>query len=76
MRQPNLEIWKQGFEIAFRRDWFPKAWITDEEKEAIISRVKACSSWDQVRKVAPAIYVPLPLLTCPMPLAEHVYIPC
>lgn len=76
MHQPNLETWKQGFEIAFRRDWFPKHWITNEEKEAIITKVKACSSWEQVLAVTPYMYVPVAVLKPHLPHPRHVYIPC
>ena len=55
---PDLEIWKDEFARKFRQDWHPQAWITVEGKERLISRVRDCLSWDEVRNIAPVVYTP------------------
>jgi len=58
MRLPDLGTWKKTFASRFMGDWHPKHWITPAEKAVLVSRVNACKTWDEVRKVAPYTYTP------------------
>ena len=56
---PDVETWKRDFSVRFLRDWHPQHWITTQEKRSLVARVGACQTWEQIRQVAPWIYLPV-----------------